>query len=148
MNVKAAAQRWNISKSTVLRLCSDGMVLGAELDKQWSIPDGTEKPRLTRHRANMLMKDMDLYKEGARFPVTASIEDYKFLAENRFITDITGYKTVDEILASAHITSKGSELIKAEECERTKNKSTQKIKTEVGIKLGPLSLSKSEEYEK
>ena len=142
MTTKEAAKRWHCGVGTVRKYISTGMIPDAEkIGRKWEIPDRITEQPLTRHKACVLMKDIKLTREGARPQRNATMKEYQFLADNGFITDISGYTTVRDVLQKARVTTEGEKLISAEEESKEKKKVKTKttIKGEAGVKLGVIS---------
>ena len=66
MNVKEAAERWNLSERRVRVLCTNGQVDGAfRRGKLWIIPDGAEKPADGRINAKATLLELIAQKKAA-----------------------------------------------------------------------------------
>ena len=66
MNVKEAAERWNLSERRVRVLCSNGQIDGAfRRGKLWIIPDGAEKPADGRIKAKATLLELIAQKKAA-----------------------------------------------------------------------------------
>ena len=60
INVKQAAEKWNISDRRVRALCEAGKIPGAyRIGKLWYIPDGAEKPRDGRIGKTQLLTEIE-----------------------------------------------------------------------------------------
>ena len=122
MNTKEAAEKWDVSESTVKKYCQEGMVPFAEKDgRKWLIPDHAEKPLFTRHRAVQFMSYIDDCHEGgnpnlmrAGFTVEYINKAYFYLYDMGFITLPGRGRTLAEMLKNVRLTSKGKALIRDE----------------------------------
>lgn len=66
MNVKEAAERWNLSERRVRVLCTNGQIDGAfRRGKLWIIPDGAEKPADGRIKAKATLLELIAQKKVA-----------------------------------------------------------------------------------
>ena len=66
MNVKEAAERWNLSERRVRVLCVNGQIDGAfRRGKLWIIPDGAEKPADGRIKARATLLELIAQKKAA-----------------------------------------------------------------------------------
>ena len=66
MNVKEAAERWNLSERRVRVLCANGQIDGVfRRGKLWIIPDGAEKPADGRIKARATLLELITQKKVA-----------------------------------------------------------------------------------
>ena len=66
MNVKEAAERWNLSERRVRVLCANGQIDGVfRRGKLWIIPDGAEKPADGRIKAKATLLELIAQKKAA-----------------------------------------------------------------------------------
>ena len=66
MNVKEAAERWNLSERRVRVLCANGQIDGVfRRGKLWIIPDGAEKPADGRIKAKATLLELIAQKKVA-----------------------------------------------------------------------------------
>ena len=66
MNVKEAAERWNLSERRVRVLCANGQIDGVfRRGKLWIIPDGAEKPADGRIKARATLLELIAQKKAA-----------------------------------------------------------------------------------
>ena len=119
MNTKEAAKKWGISVEQVRKYCADGMVFFAEkVGRDWYIPDGADRPKISRNIACKLMSMIDINQEGNKpsfqgcgFSVSQIDEYYEYLADNGFISDLTEGLLLSEKLKLVKILNRGKELI-------------------------------------
>ena len=115
MTVDQAAEKWQCATTTIRRYCRTGMIPDAEKrGTGWMIPDDAIKPKLTRHRACLLMTDMLTTAEGAKPARQYTMDECRYLADVGFITDISTCTTLQQVLAFAKPTSTGTALMALE----------------------------------
>ena len=82
MDVKTAADRWELTERRITTLCRDGRIAGAKKEAGlWLIPDDAEKP--VDGRRNKFTRAM---KATAKLPLPIGVSDFKELVSGYYVT--------------------------------------------------------------
>ena len=85
MDVKTAADRWELTERRITTLCRDGRIAGAKKEAGlWLIPDDAEKP--VDGRRNKFTRAM---KATAKLPLPIGVSDFKELVSGYYYVDKT-----------------------------------------------------------
>lgn len=85
MDIKTAAERWNLTERRLTMLCRDGRMEGAKKEGGlWLIPDNAEKPIDGRKN-----KAAGAMKNRKKLPMPIGISDYKKLVREYYYVDKT-----------------------------------------------------------
>lgn len=85
MSIKEAAEIWGISTRRILKLCSEGRILGAVKDGKWLIPADAVKPKDKRVKTGKFMKD----KRDNNLPLPIGVSDYRKVVTDYYYVDKT-----------------------------------------------------------
>lgn len=155
MNVKQAADKWQVKESTVKKYCKEGMIpLAEKIGMRWEIPDECEKPLVTRHTAAVLMTFITQFEIGARPNLSRlgikadDIEAvYPFLADMGFISRLNAADSLAEKLQGVRVLSSGLALIEREN-EVLRKKGGLQISGDVRLNAGIMQVGANLKYEK
>ena len=85
MDVKTAADRWELTERRITTLCRDGRIAGAKKEGGlWLIPDDAEKPADGRRN-----KSSRAMKTTAKLPLPIGVSDFKELVSGYYYVDKT-----------------------------------------------------------
>mgnify|MGYP000296657472 CR=1 FL=1 len=85
MDVKTAADRWELTERRITTLCRDGRIAGAKKEAGlWLIPDDAEKPKDGRRN-----KFSRAVKTTAKLPLPIGVSDFKELVSGYYYVDKT-----------------------------------------------------------
>ncbi len=85
MDVKAAADKWNLTERRITALCRNGRIKGTKKEGGlWLIPDNAEKP--TDGRKNKFSR---IVNTAVRLPLPIGVSDFKELAAGYYYADKT-----------------------------------------------------------
>ncbi len=85
IDVKTAADRWELTERRITALCRDGRIEGAKKEAgMWLIPDSTEKPKDGRRNKSLRVTKID-----AGLPVPIGVSDFKELVSQYYYVDKT-----------------------------------------------------------
>lgn len=85
MDVKTAADRWELTERRITALCRDGRVEGAKKERGlWLIPDSAEKPEDGRRT-----KSSRAVKAPTKLPLPIGVSDFKELVSGYYYVDKT-----------------------------------------------------------
>ena len=85
MDVKTAADRWELTERRITTLCRDGRIAGVKKEAGlWLIPDDAEKP--VDGRRNKFTRAM---KATAKLPLPIGVSDFKELVSGYYYVDKT-----------------------------------------------------------
>ena len=85
MDVKTAADRWELTERRITTLCRDGRIAGAKKEGGlWLIPDDAEKPADGRRN-----KSSRAMKTTAKLPLPIGVSDFKELVSVYYYVDKT-----------------------------------------------------------
>ncbi len=85
IDVKTAANQWNLTARRVTTLCRDGRIAGAKKEGgEWLVPASTQKPTDGRSK-----KKITITETVKKLPLPIGISDYKELVDNYYYVDKT-----------------------------------------------------------
>lgn len=88
INVKEAAELWNLTSRRVSTLCKEGRIPGAVLiGHRWMIPVGTARPADLRVKTGAYTKENTM--SAVRLPLPIGVSDYRNAVTNYYYVDKT-----------------------------------------------------------
>ena len=151
ISTRAMAEKWACKPEWIRERCLEGMIPLAEKrnNKKWYIPEEAEKPPCTGTKATVILENLLEANKGNRvilFP--PSLENtgpsiIQFLSKYGFISEtIPGQDPCNVV-----VLERGIRLISTIR-KKPVEEITKSIKTQIGVKIGPIHMSAEHSSEK